>query len=105
MKKFTFKQHPHPSGLEGVVQAGKTWVDIKLNKKVVGTLFKEGSLYPVDIRFKIHKKDIMEDGNPNCEWRWTTLKHKPTTIEEAKLYLLEFNDVIQQKFNLYIDEE
>lgn len=104
MKKFTFKQHPRLTGLAGVAYAGKEWVDIKLNNVIVGNLYKGGSLSQVQIRFKIWKKDIMEDGNPNCKWKWVTLKYNPESIIDAKNYIHKFNNIIQAQLNLYIEE-
>lgn len=57
---------------------------IKLKKKVVGSISHDP---PHTIRLMIHKKDIMEDGNPNCEWRWLALANKFSSIDEAKTFL------------------
>lgn len=104
MSKFTFKKHPSARGLASVAEAGKEWVDIKLNGIPVGYLYKCSFSAPIDIRFQVWKKDIMEDGNPNCKWKWITLTYRPPSIQEAKDFLTKFSKEIQEKFKLFIRE-
>jgi hypothetical protein len=104
MSKFTFKKYPRATGLAGVAEAGREYYDIKLKGIYVGIFGKNHSNEKFDIRFQIIKKDIMEDGNPNCEWKWITLKYKTSSSQEAKDFLIKFSEEIQKKFNLYIDK-
>jgi hypothetical protein len=53
----------------------------------------------------IIKNNIMEDNNPNCEWRWLTLKKKSDSLQEAKDWLNENIEVIFNTFNIYQGEE
>ena len=100
MNQFTFKQQPKRTGLASVGEAGRCFINIKLNGKEVGMLYKGGFDTPIDIRFMIYKKDIMEDKNPNCLWMWKTLKYHPNTIQEAKDFIRKFSKDIQDKFQL-----
>jgi hypothetical protein len=99
MKKFTFKTERQPG------RAG--WFSdpihyIKYNKIVVGNI---NHKKPHKIRLMVYKKDIMEDGNPNCSWKWITLKKESESIEDAKIFLNEHVEDIFQKFNLKINED
>lgn len=105
MKTFTFKKIPHSTGLAGVAEAGKDYYNIKLNGVNVGIFGRNNSHDAINIRLKIVKKDIMEDGNPNCTWKWATVKHKPFSIEEAKRFLKAFNKEIQIEYKLYINKD
>ena len=58
--------------------------EIKLNKISVGLIDSE---FPYKIKFRIIKKDINEDGNKNCEWKWITLTRKNDSIYSAKEFL------------------
>lgn len=75
---------------------------ILLNKIHVGSI-DEGDKFK--IRLKIVKKDIMEDGNPNCVWRWAKLSFYGSTLDEAKTYLNENIDTILNTLKLYIENE
>ena len=57
---------------------------IKLNKKQVGNITEDA---PFKISLMITKKDINEDGNPNCSWKWVVLKQESNSLQEAKEYL------------------
>lgn len=57
---------------------------IKLNKKQVGSIDDE---IPFKIRLMIIKKDIGEDGNTNCPWKWIQLKHEFESIKQAQIWL------------------
>lgn len=74
---------------------------IKLNKVEVG-------YFSPDEPFKIHlqvvKKDIMEDGNKNCPWKWITLKKESETLDEAKKFLNDNFEVINSKYQIYIEK-
>ena len=90
---------------------GGSWEDpsctIKMNKKIVGsiTVKKRWTNAPYIVMFMIVKSDINEDGNPNCEWKWITLKKEYATIQDAKQRLNENIDKITRSFNLYQMED
>jgi len=83
MKNFTFKTKKYKSGF-----FYRKSYDIKYNKKIIGQI---GEEFPHTIRFAIVKKDIMEDGNPNCNWKWIELTTKKAkefkSVDDAKEYL------------------
>ena len=54
--------------------------------------------FPYKISFQIIKKDINEDKNPNCPWKWITLKKESQSLQEAKEWL---NQNIQQILERY----
>jgi len=87
--KFMFKKDKKETGLSSVgYPYPKT--RIKHNKKDVGyidpptwrTKSNEWKIY-----LAIIKQDILEDGNPNCEWRWVSLKKRFKTEPEARLFI------------------
>lgn len=57
-----------------------------------------------DIRLQVVKKDINEDGNSNCSWKWIKLKKKSESLQEAKDFLNENIDQILKLYNLYQDD-
>lgn len=70
---------------------------IKLKKKKVGSI---DDKYPHKIRFRVKKKDINEDGNPNCEWKWITLKRESNSVSDAKQFLKDNFAEIIEKYEL-----
>lgn len=97
--KFTFKIN-RPTGKWKSFDY--TTVDVKLDGKRVGTI-SENRIYSTQwkISFHIEKKDIMEDGNPNCTWRNIFLANKFSSIEEAKNWLNENIDTLMKKYALH----
>jgi hypothetical protein len=81
--------------------------DIKFNKKRVGniSLEKSHTIGPYRVMLMINKKDINEDGNPNCEWRWITFSKRFETIEDAKKWLNDRVDIITSTHNLHFGDE
>ena len=73
---------------------------VKLNGKTIGNIDAE----TYRIRVCVIKKDINEDGNPNCEWKWVKLIFKPTSLEDAKRVINENSEKIQS-LNLYFHEQ
>lgn len=94
--KFTFKT-TKPTGKYAFLD--KSSHDIKLNKKDVGSIV-DGTWI---IRLKVVKNDIMEDGNPNCPWKWIALKKESSSLQEAKDFLNANFKTITEKFNLFGD--
>lgn len=78
--KFTFKNTPTPTGLARVCH--KPSVYIRLNGGAVGSIDSD-----FKIRLMVVKKDINEDGNPNCPFKWVALKHESDSFLAAKEYL------------------
>ncbi len=95
--KFTFKT---TTGTGRFKSFHKYNTSIKYKKIEVGYI--DGDNF--NIRFQVVKKDIMEDGNPNCSWKWITLKHKPTSLDDAKTYCNDNIERIFSSFDIYIKE-
>jgi len=107
---ISFKYIPFPTGLAGVGYSKRS-INIKVNKKVVGCIDAPNYNTPDNLyrlRFQVIKKDINEDGNPNCTWRWMFLKKKFETSDEAKeytkLFLKKFV-VDNKQVELWMDED
>ena len=86
---------------------------IKLNKNEVGDIQEirhigvtrienQGKF---EIGFMINKKDPMEDGNPNCSWRWIRLKRKFENAEEAKQFILDNSEALIKQFDFKISDK
>lgn len=98
---FTFKT-TNPSGRFGWLD--KPHHDIKVNKKVVGSIVeptRDSINRAFKVKFMIVKKDIMEDRNPNCDWKWMTLKKDFTSVDEAKEFVNKYFNEITEKYPLH----
>jgi len=77
------------------------WHEIKIKNVVVG--------YVVDetwkIRLMVEKTYIFEDDNPNCSWKWITLKKQSTSLQEAKDFLNDNFVNITKKWDLHIEKK
>jgi hypothetical protein len=96
---FTFKTD-QPTGKWKSFE--KPYHNIKIKRKKVGSIDAE---FPHKINLMVIKKDIMEDGNQNCEWKWVTLKREFDILDEAKLFLRQNYDSITKQFNLKMVED
>lgn len=94
MKKFTFKT-TKPTGRYKAFEENE--YSIKMNNKEVGTICNNS----YDIRLMVVKNDINEDNNPNCIWKWITLKKKSSSLEEAKKWLNDNFEEINKLYNLH----
>ena len=70
---------------------------IKIKKVNVGSI---GHEPPYKIRLRVIKADIMEDKNPNCDWKWITLSQESNSLVEAKEFLRKNFTVIMEKYNI-----
>lgn len=78
---------------------------IKLNKIEVGTINGQGRFNdspPFKIRLQVKKKDINEDGNPNCRWKWIILKKDSQTLQEAKDFLNQHFKEITELYEIWM---
>ena len=93
MKKFTFKTNK---------ATGRHFTPnhhyIKLNKKKCGSIDYKS---PHRINLMVEKKDVNEDGNPNCEWKWIKLNKESKTLQEAKDFLNTSFEVIISKYLIH----
>ena len=92
--KFTFKNEK-PTGRYKAFHNPHYY--IKLNKIVCGMIMHSS---PNHIRLQVIKDDINEDGNPNCSWKWITLKANFRSVDESKIFLNEHIDEILKRYNL-----
>ena len=96
MSKFSIRTKK-PTGKWGWTQ--HSTISIIYNKKKVGALYlltEAGTnIHKFQISLVVLKKDIMEDNNPNCVWRWVRLKGRYETEAEACQFL---NDNKEQLF-------
>jgi hypothetical protein len=97
--KFTFKTHRETGSYAWLHPA---YNNILLNKENVGSI---DDKKPHQIKLMVMKKDIMEDGNPNCPWKWITLKLESETLDDAKTFLNENIDAILTKYTIRIYEK
>ena len=94
MKKFTFKKTIH----EGLYSSfEKDHTTIKLNKKEVGYIG-ESDWTKYVVRFAI-KKDITKEDTAG--FKWVTLKQTFKNEKDAREYIKENNNRIQEKLNLH----
>lgn len=73
-------------------------IDINLKRKKVGYFYDRE---PYKINLMVVKDVINEDGNPNCAWKWITLKHQSNSINDCKKFLNDNFDGIIENLNLY----
>ena len=79
--KFTFKT---TKAIGKFRSFGSTLINIKLKKKLVGSILTEK---PYLVSFMVNKQDIYEDNNPNCVWKWIRLKKEFRSVDEAKEFV------------------
>jgi hypothetical protein len=91
---FTFKTE-HPKGRYRSFDFDRH--AIKLNKKEVGLI--EDRTFT--IRLAILKDNLNEDKNPNCPWKWVSLKKESKSLDEAKKFLKDNYLIIINKYKLY----
>jgi len=94
--KFTFKTTPATGRYRSFYPDTH---EIKFKRKVCGLITDQ---VPHKIRLQVVKKDINEDGNPNCSWKWITLKYEGKTLQETKDFLNKNIDEIIKTHNLQL---
>jgi hypothetical protein len=97
-KKFTFKTERVAGSYAGFYP---DYIYIKHNKIKVGNI---DSKKPYGISLKIYKKDIMENGNPNCEWRWAHFKKEFESVDAAEAWLNDNREEIFKLYKIYYQE-
>ena len=60
-----------------------TNLDIKCNNIIIGN----SSDNDFKLRLIVIKKDILEDGNKNCSWKWITLSKEFKSFDEIKFFI------------------
>lgn len=98
MKRLTFKKTPRPTGLASVAYTDST--EIKCNGKVVGMMYAP-SLYSKQkgwaLQFAIMKTE--PDGNPNCDWKWVIMTHRPDNEADARAWVIKRWEALLGKYN------
>jgi len=97
-KKFTFKTDKPTGRYSSFFNSTH---HIKLNKENIGSI---GDKAPYRIGFRVIKADIMEDGNPNCEWRWVRFKVEFKSLDEAKTFVNDRFVEICETYKLATEE-
>lgn len=88
----TFKRHKK----EGFYRSfQRTHVDIKRKRKIVGKISETKSF-----EFTISLIVRGDGSNPNCEWRWLTLKGSHPTEEAAREFIKRRWTDIETKFDI-----
>jgi len=90
--KFTFKT-VEPTGR---LNFDPPYHHVKFRKIQVGSI---DNSFPHKIRLMVMKKDLMEDGNPNCKWKWITLRKESKSLQEAKDFLNNNVEGILKKYS------
>jgi hypothetical protein len=70
---------------------------IKIKNVRVGAI---SDTAPYKIRLQVIKSDILEDGNPNCDWKWIQLRKESTTLQEAKDWLNDNFEILMKKYKI-----
>ena len=71
---------------------------IKYQGKEVGNIEPEA---PFRIRLMVMKTDKITDNNPNCAWKWITLKKEFTSLDESKEFLNKNAEAIIKTYTLH----
>lgn len=101
---ITFKREPKETGLYAIGNS-TPGVNIKYNKKWFGYITPPSwQHHGWDVSFMVYKDNIMEDKNPNCDWKWVYIKQKFETEEEARQYMKDHEKEITA-MNLRFSEE
>jgi len=94
-EKFTFKT-TKPTGKYRSFYSDHHY--IKIRKKECGNIDNKP---PHRIRLMIIKENINENRNPNCKWKWISMKRESKTLQEAKDFLNNNIDIILAKYELH----
>jgi hypothetical protein len=105
MLKVTFKKWDKLTGL-AAIGYGKRSVDIKIDKKLVGTIDapnwqSEDSTW--GISFMVMKTE--PDDNPNSDWKNIRLRAKFASENDAREFIKNNIDRIAEKYTLHYEEE
>ena len=100
MEKFTFKTIK-PTGKWKSFD--NNYYQILLKKKEVGAFYNEGEK-GWSIRLMVMKIETITDNNPNCPWKWVTLKHRAESLEAAKDFVNGNFQKLTSSFTLKQDE-
>ena len=100
--KFTFKKYI-PTGRYRSFE--RDYHEIKLKNQVVGNIKESRKDYKFSIRLMVDKKDITEDGNPNCIWKNIIFKKKFNKVDEAKEWLNNNFDRINVEYIIHLDKK
>lgn len=95
MANFTFRKVPRTGRFRTF---DRRQTEIKLKKKVVGSLVEDRHNDHWWIRFAVKRERTEKDPAP---FRWVTLKHRPRSEELGRGFILKFNDEIQEKYDLH----
>ena len=96
-KRFTFKYHPHMTGLAGVGNPLRS-SDIKFDGKVCGLIVAPN--WKTKDNFYRVRLTVETPDNPD-DWKWIELKFKSENEKEVRSWLKENTSRILEKFELH----
>jgi len=74
---------------------------IKIKKVEVGSIHHQP---PHRVRLMVTKTSPNEDENPNCHWKWITLRKEFASVEEAKDFLRKHFHAIMGQYNIWMSD-
>lgn len=102
--KLSFRKKPKNTGLFAIGTPYNS-TDIKINKVTVGEIMPpswNSSNKGWKIGFMVIKKDIMEDGNKNCVWKWVRFKVEFEKEELGRIWVRDNIEGIMSRYELYL---
>ena len=98
MKKFTFKKHERTGKYCSFQQKSS---DVKLNKKVVGTI-SEVNFDEWRVSFAIKKEKTKEDPAP---FKWLRLKKVCKSEDDIREFVNKYADQLQEKYDFHFFDD
>ena len=98
MAKFTFKTH-NPTGKYRAFDTA--YIDIKLNKKVCGSICEPSHHSSNGCVIRL----MVKDASHRCGWRWIQFKAQFDTLKDARTFVSEKSNDIQSKYDLFLLED
>jgi len=100
-KTFTFKDN-QPTGRWR--SFGNLQIDVKFGGKVCGSIHEIlSNEWKIMLMVKLPESEVTPQ--KPCPWKWVTLKHRPTSKVEAKVFLKAHCEGLMKQFDLYFQEE
>lgn len=99
---FTFKKKVN-TGRYSSFQGNFT--TIKIKKKNCGFITRSSYNYPYGLWLMVEKTSEIDDGTPNCSWMNICLKEDFKTEDEARIWVNEHFDELNNKYKIHIQEE
>ena len=101
--KLSFRRHERLTGRPCVGYPHPS-VDIKINGQVVGYIQAPNWTSKENVwklKFAVIKANILEDKNPNCTWKWITLKWNYDDEAGARAGVEKVMPIIMNRYKLH----